>query len=46
MKSDASYDRKQKNLDAHAIGVQGDLMKAALQQQSVTEDDLVREEKE
>jgi polyphosphate kinase len=46
MKADASYDRKSKGQDAGALGVQGELMKSMLVSQNVTEDDLLREEKE
>lgn len=44
VKQDASYDRK-KQSDAQSTGVQTELMKMALHQQHVTEDDLVKEEK-
>ncbi|MGZ3690586.1 MAG: polyphosphate kinase 1 [Pseudobdellovibrio sp.] len=46
MKTDASYDRKNKGQHDHSAGVQNDLMKAASQTQNVTEDDLIKEEKE
>ena len=44
MKQDATYERK-KPLEALTLGVQNELMKSALQQQNVTEDDLLKEEK-
>ncbi len=46
MKPDASYELKQKTTDPTVLGVQADLMKMAIQQQHVTEDDLIKEEKE
>ena len=46
MKTDASYERKNKGQHDHSQGVQNDLMKAASQMQNVTEDDLIKEEKE
>ena len=46
MRADASYDRKSKGQDANSAGVQGELMKGVLVSQNVTEDDLLREEKE
>lgn len=46
MKSDASYERKSKGNGVKETGVQDELMKAVLINQNVTEDDLLREEKE
>ena len=46
MKTDASYEKKVKTQSPHIPGVQAELMKMALQHQNVTEDDILKEEKE
>lgn len=43
MKSDGSYDKKQKVDELHVTGVQNEMMKLAMAQQHVTEDDLISE---
>ncbi|MBY0452600.1 MAG: polyphosphate kinase 1, partial [Bdellovibrionaceae bacterium] len=46
MKTDASYEKKVKTHSPNIPGVQAELMKAALMHQNVTEDDILKEEKE
>jgi len=46
MKADGSYEKKHKTTEMHLGGVQSELMKLAIVQQHVTEDDLVKEETE
>lgn len=46
MRADGTYDKKYKNTETQSNGVQNDLMKSVLAQQHVTEDDLVKEERE
>lgn len=46
MRADGTYEKKNKTGEVHTNGVQSELMKLAIAQQHVTEDDLVKEETE
>lgn len=46
MKADGSYEKKKPIAENHTSGVQSELMKLAMVQLHVTEDDLLKEEKE
>lgn len=46
MRADGTYEKKQKTNELQINGVQNELMKLAIVQQHVTEDDLLKEEKE
>ncbi len=46
MKPDGTYEKKHKTGEQHTNGVQSELLKLAIVQQHVTEDDLFKEEKE
>lgn len=46
MRADGAYEKKHKANEQNISGVQNELMKSAIVQQHVTEDDLLKEEKE